>query len=299
MQLHQLEYFKVVARLEHFTRAAEEIRITQPSLSRAIGRLEAELGTPLFDRQKRRVRLNQPGQVFLQWVERALDELDSGKREVQDLLGVERGVVTLGFLPSVGAQLLPKLLRDFRTEHPGVRFQLYQNPATRLSEQLVDGEVDLCISSPATQHETLAWSSLMTEPIFVAVPPEHKLAAYESIKLNAVAEETFISLKPGNGLRRVIDGFCHQAGFEPEVAFEGDDLATVRGLVAAGLGVALMPAAAWQGTSGLQPRSLGVTDPHCQRTLSIAYVKGRYLPPVAELFREFSIEYFARSEPGD
>src|SRR5690349_12115287 len=120
MELQQLKYFQTVARLQHFTRAAEELYISQPSLSRSIARLEEELGAPLFDREGRQVRLNRLGQTFLKRVERVFNELEVGQRELQDLIGPEKGLVAVAFLHTVGVRLLPLLLSAFRAEHPNI-----------------------------------------------------------------------------------------------------------------------------------------------------------------------------------
>nr|WP_309485169.1 LysR family transcriptional regulator [Thermoactinomyces daqus] len=148
MEWQQLEYFRVVARLEHFTRAAEQLAISQPALSRSIAALEEEIGVPFFKREGRSVRLNRYGHLFLQHVERALAEIEKGKKKIDDLLNPERGLVSLAFLHTLGAQLIPSLLREFREANPFVRFQLYQNSAQHILTQLEAGEIDLCFTSP-------------------------------------------------------------------------------------------------------------------------------------------------------
>jgi len=289
----QLKYFQTVAHLEHFTRAAQELYISQPSLSRSIARLEEELGAPLFDREGRQVHLNHLGRPFLRRVERAFYELEEGRRELADLIGPERGLVALDFLHTVGAHLLPGLLSSFRGEHPQVSFRLFQNGAAVMLNQLESGDIDLCISSPLEGRIGINWANLMTEELFLAVPPGHPLAARNSVRLDEVAEEYFISLKPGYGLRTIADQLCQQAGFVPKIAFEGEEITTARGLVAAGLGVALIPAMAWQGIAGPLPVQLHVEEPVCQRTIALAWVEGRYLSAAARIFRQFVVDYFA------
>ncbi len=292
MDLAQLKYFQMVARLEHFTRAAEELYISQPSLSRAIARLEEELGAPLFDREGRQVRLNRLGRTFLRRVDRVFVEIEEGKREMQDLIGPEHGLVALAFLHTVGAQLLPEMLRAFREQHPHVTFQLSQNSTSFMLNQLEAGEIDMCIATPVPGHEGLGWAELMKEELFLAVPPGHRLAEYESVDLAEAAEEDFICLKSGYGMRSISDDLCHQAGFSPKVAFEGEELATVRGLVAAGLGVALVPTLGWQGVSDPMPVRIHIRKPISERTISLAWVENRYLPAAAGLFRQFVMKYF-------
>jgi DNA-binding transcriptional LysR family regulator len=296
MELQQLKYFQTVARLQHFTRAAEELYISQPSLSRSIARLEEELGAPLFDREGRQVRLNRLGQTFLKRVERVFNELEVGQRELQDLIGPEKGLVAVAFLHTVGVRLLPLLLSAFRAEHPNISFRLFQNSAGVMLNQLEEGEIDLCISSPLYDKPGLGWAHLMTEEIFLAVPAGHRLAHRKSVKLWEAADEYFISLKPGYALRNIADGLCRQSGFEPKVAFEGEEITTARGLVAAGLGVSLVPGLAWQGVTDPLPVRLHIEEPVAQRTISLAWVENRYLSAAARLFRDFVIEHFAELE---
>ncbi|MBE3559006.1 MAG: LysR family transcriptional regulator [Ktedonobacteraceae bacterium] len=291
MDLLQLRYFQTVARLEHMTHAARELAIAQPSLSQTIARLEEELGAPLFDRQGRQIRLNQPGRLFLQHVERVFSELEQGKREIADLTGLERGHVALAV---IGSYLLPDLLKAFLSLYPHISFRLFQQHSTlTVLHQLENSNIDLCITSPPIQQPGIGWVSLITEEIFLVVPPHHRLAGAGSIRLGEVAHETFVGLKPGNSMRDITDDFCRRAGFTPNVAFEGDEPEVVRGLVGAGLGIAFWPALAWRNPSVSGVVRLHVTEPVCQRTIGLAWLQGRYLSLAARRFREFVIDYFA------
>ncbi|NWJ48376.1 MAG: LysR family transcriptional regulator [Chloroflexi bacterium] len=292
MELQQLKYFLSVAKLQHFTHAAEELFISQSSLSRAVAHLEEELGVPLFERQGRQVKLNRMGQLFMRKVENALKELEDGRRELEDMNSSEKGQMALAILPTVGVHLLPGLLSTFRAEHPLITFRLFQNSATAMIDQLERGEIDLCISAPVIEKTQVSWEVLMTEEMYLAVPPGHRLANRPCINLVEVAEDNFISLKHGYGLRDLADNLCREAGFEPKIAFEGEEIGTARSLVAAGLGVALIPALAWQGVIDPLPVQLKVEKPLCQRQIGLAWVDSRYLSAAAQLFRQFAITYF-------
>lgn len=293
MDLQQLRYFQTIARLQNMSRAAEELYVAQPSLSRAIARLEEELGAPLFDRLGRQIRLNQLGRVFLHRVEQAFAELEEGKREVADMAGLEQGLVGLAVLYTVGAQLLPEILGAFRKDHPSIRFHLFQNGAHALINQLRKGEIDLCISFPKPEQSDIGWAPLRTEEIFLAVAPDHRLAGRGSVYLSEVAHDPFIGLKREYGLREITDHFCQLAGFEPRITFEGDEIVMVRGLVAAGLGVAFIPALALRNASEPTVSCLHISDFPCQRTIGLAWLQERYLTASVQLFRQFVIEYFA------
>lgn len=159
---------------------------------------------------------------------------------VADVANAEHGELRLSFLPAFGSWLAPALVGAYREEHPAVRFRLAQRGTAALLAALDQGDADLVLIGPRPADKRFAWHSLITGPLLLAVPPHHRLAGRSSVKLEEVADEPFVALQPGNGLRTLADQLCRTAGFEPRIAFEGDEVATLRGLVAAGLGVALV-----------------------------------------------------------
>lgn len=295
MDLLQLRYFQTVARLEHMTKAARQLSIAQPSLSQTIARLEEELGVPLFDRKGREIRLNQFGMVFLRRVERIFGELEDARHEIADLAGMEHGRIALAV---VIPQILPDLLRSFLAEHPHVSFHLFhQHSSETVKQQLEQGEIDLCITSPPIEQTGIGWISLMREEIYLMVPPDHRLGSRASIHLREVEHEPFISLKPGNTMRDLTDNCCRQAGFTPRVAFEGDEPSTLRGLVTAGLGVAFISELVLRNVadpSVIVP--LRIEEPRCDRIIGLAWRKEHYLSQAAQYFRDFVIQYFKKIE---
>jgi DNA-binding transcriptional LysR family regulator len=289
MDLLQLHYFRTVARLDHVTRAAEELRVAQPALSKTIARLETELGVPLFDRRGRRVLLNACGRAFLRHVERAFREMEDGRQELADLAGLEGGTVTVA---ATTLRLLPGLLGAFRDRYPGVTFRLSQASTAEMQERLADGEIDLCLASAPIAGPAFRSVALFTEEILLAVPPHHRLAERRRIPLGEVAAEPFISAKRGYWSRDLTDDACRQAGFIPDIICEGDEPGAIRSLVAAGLGVAFLPTSARQAGAGPKVAWLHVTEPVCQRTVSLAWREDRYLSAAARQFRQFTAEYF-------
>lgn len=285
MDWNQLNAFRVIARLGHLTQAARELAISQPALSRSLARLEEELGFPLFDRCHKRLELTRGGRLFLAHLDRGLREIEEGRQQALDLLHPERGCVSLSFLHSLGTQLVPGLLRDFRRQRPQVRFQLYQNSTTALLAQLRSGLADLCLCSFATPPAHLAWTPLFDEEVFVAVPKEHPLARRSSLRLQEIAAEPLITFKANYGLRLLADDLLRQAGVRPRITFEGEEIMTVAGLVEAHLGVALIPHLA--GLEHLQLSFLSVADLPCRRTIGLAWQRERYLSPPARQFRDF------------
>lgn len=288
MELLQLKYFQTVARLEHMTHAAEELHIPQPALSKTISLLEKELGVLLFDRRGKYIYLNEYGRTFLKGVDQALTALDNVKHELNDLSGKEFGDIKLVILSA--SPLIPDLLASFRKQHPHINFNLIQHFSNSVSAT----DFDLCISSSPLKLDNTTTIPLITEEIFLAVPLDHPLAKRESIKLIEAANDDFISLKRGKDLRKITDAFCNYSGFSPNIIFESDDPSTVRGLIKASQGIAFMPSISWGGSTGTSMKLLHIEEPICERTISLTFKTERYLPHAACLFREFTIDYFAK-----
>lgn len=290
----RLEHFVAVAHEQHVTRAANRLGIPQPTLSRAIARLEADLGVSLFQREGRALRLTPQGRELLVYAERALRELATGWDRLAENAGIEHGKVTFAFLHTLGSDAVPALLREFRTEHPGIRFQLVQGGTAMMLAGLRAGDIDLCLVSPLPDEPGVVARPLEEEPLVLVVPVEHRLARRRRVRLAEIAAEEFVGLEPGYGLRRITDELCRRAGFVPRVAFEGEEVDTVRGLVAAGLGVALLPA---DPRGRPEVAEVPVAAPRASRTIALAWPRGRTETPAAAVFREFVLAHAGRIRP--
>lgn len=280
----RLAQFAAVARLEHVTRAAQLLGMPQPTLSRAVARLEEELGVDLLARQGRTVRLTRAGRLLLGSVERALAELERGAEAARAEADPASGRVAFGFLHTMGTDAVPALLRGFRAVQPQIRFQLVQDYTAAMLERLRAGELDLCLVSPLPDAPDLTARPLDEQRLALVVPDGHRLAGRRRIRLAEVAREPFVAVERGYGLRAITDGFCAEAGFVPRIAFEGEDAETLRGLVAAGLGVALLPPALVARPGVVE---LEVTAPRTRRAIGLAWAAGRPLTPPVATFRDF------------
>lgn len=291
MEWEQLEYFQTLARMQHVTKAAKSLSITQPALSRSIARLENHLGVPLFDRQGRSISLNQYGHIFLRRVQAMMKEYTEGKEEIQALLKPNQGVVSLGFLHTLGTTLVPDLIGSFQQEYSNISFQLKQNHSYWLLERLKSGDLDLCLLASIKPENPIQWIKLWSEELFVFVPNDHPLASRESITLNEIAGERFILLKKGYALRMTVDELFEKADIQPNIMFEGEEAATAAGFVAAGLGISILPDL--KGLDQSKITKIRVSWPECQRVIGIAWIKGRFLSPVAETFKQYVISHFS------
>lgn len=291
----RLRQFAVVAREEHLTRAAEILGVPQPTLSRSIARLESELGVPLFTRPGRSIQLTRHGRVLYDASERIVASLAASLTRLVEETDPERGRVALGFLHTLGGEAVPRLLRDFREGRPHVRFALVQGSSEALLGRLREGEIDLCLTAPLPgAADGVTARELDEQRIDLFVPAGHRLARRGlGVRLAEAAGEDFIGLEPGYGLRAISDELCRAAGFEPNIAFEGEEADTARGLVGAGLGVSLLPATA---SSLLDPavRALRITAPKAARTVGIVWMTDRPLTAPAAAFRDFALSYAGR-----
>jgi DNA-binding transcriptional LysR family regulator len=290
MDLLQLRYFHAVARHEHVTRAAEELHVGQPSLSRTLGRLERELGVRLFDRDGRALRLNRFGQAFLTRVTRALGELEEARRELVDTAGLEQGVVAIA---SETLLTVSDLLAEFLRSNPGIRFRLYQSTAHRMLEQLKAAEVDLCFASQPLEGALLRSVVLADEDVLLAVPPAHRLAGRERVRIRELAGEPFITAREGYWLRALANRLFSAARVEPSFACESDEPAAIRGLIGAGLGIGLLPVIARETASEPVVAWTRVQASGCRRTVSLVWRRDAYLSLAAQHFRDMVINRFA------
>lgn len=261
MELNQLEYFVALAHIKNFTKAAKSLNVSQPALSRSISRLEKDLNIPLFIRDSRKVNLTQYGQTFLTYAERILQELETARQDITNMAEPDSGVVNLSFMHSLGVYLVPELLKEFRKIYPKIQFRLSQNHSFLLSKQLFKGESDLCLCSSPINSESIAWVPLLTEELFIIVPSTHRLAHRSSINITEVASEPFITLKPMYGLRTKTEHIFEVASIRPKIRFEGDEIVTVASLVAANLGVSLVPKI--PGMEHLDIKFISVDSPKC------------------------------------
>ena len=294
MDTDALRWLQQVADGTTVTEVSDLESVTQSGVSRALARLEAQIGTPLLRRSGRTLRMTHAGAVFKPHLDALLHHLDDGIAAVSQLIDPDTGVVALAFQQSLGTWLVPDLARSFRAAHPGVRFQLTQVRDEPNSVPLDGGNADLELGTrrpPNSPDVSLHTRLIALEPLRLALPHEHRLAGQRQVRLADVAAEPFIGLRPASALRRLTDELCDQAGFRPEVIFEGDDLSNVRGFVAAGWA---SPSSPRRAPDHRRPRSGPVVyrellDPGAVREIFLTWSAERRLLPATDLFRRHVI----------
>ncbi|WP_256756808.1 LysR family transcriptional regulator [Cohnella sp. WQ 127256] len=293
MELRQLQYFVHVARLQHVTKAAEELHVAQSAVSRQIHRLEEELGIPLFMQRGRNVQLTPVGQLFLRRAEAVLGDLDRAVMEIHEFIDPEVGEIRLGFPHSLGIHLVPQVVAAFRKLHPNVKFRFRQGMYPSLIRDVVDAEVDIAFISPFPEKsEQVTGEVILTEELFAILPKTHKFAMEDSIRLSDLKDENFVLFSSGYSLRPIVWDACKEAGFTPKIGFEGEESGTIRGLVAAGMGVSLLPEMAMYETSSMMPAVVKISEPHVTRTIGLIRRTGEKLPLVVQIFHEFLLDFF-------
>jgi len=279
MELHQLRYFVAVAETGSFTRAAEREGVTQPTLSEQILRLESKdkgIGRRLFDRLGRKVVLTDAGQVLLGHAQGVLAAMGEAERAVRD--SGEGGRLRVGAIPTVAPFLLPPAVTRFRKDHPAVQLLLKEDLTERLLADLLSGELDVALMALPIRDERLHVEKLFSEPLVVALPPGHKLAAKAEVKLADVVDEPFILLDDVHCFGDQVLSFCHRGGLEPRVVCRGEQIVTLLAMVAAGQGISVVPemAAVADVAKNCVYRPLGKPVP--SRTLCAVWHKQRYRP---------------------
>lgn len=297
MEIFQLRYFVTAARLLHFSRAAEELYISQPSLSLQIGRLEAELGAALFHRQGRRVTLTDAGQTLLPFAERILEQEAEARRVVQQVRGLERGRLSLCALPALDQHLLPPWLARFRREHPGVEIRVRElRPARAIAQAILSGQADLGFVHLPCDTEGLEARALVRDPLTLVVPEGHLLAAQPTADLAEAAGEDFVWVHDAQEADHPLYAACLRAGFRPRIVCQSGSAQGVLALVATGLGIALLPRLAVEERPGI--RVLPLSSPDQFRTLAVLW-RPDALSHASRRFLELCTPSSETLSPGD
>lgn len=243
MELRHLRYFVTLAEELHFGRAAEKLHIAQPPLSQQIQQLEAELGFQLFHRTKRTVQLTAAGQVFLSEVQGILRQLDRAVQIGRQISRGEMGQLAIGFVSSTAYNVLPPILRKFRTRVPGVNLELHEMTTDRQLQWLREGQIDVGFLRPPVEEDIFNFEIVFEEPLVVALPETHPIANQSSVSLRSLSNELFILFpRPiAPGLYDRIISLCQQVDFSPTVIQEAIQMQTIVSLVAAQMGIAIVP----------------------------------------------------------
>lgn len=302
VNLRQLQYFRAIAELEHYTRAAEKLYVSQSNLSHSIQELESELNVEFFVRKGRNIKLTKYGELFLPYVEKALDTLDLGVAKLQDFINPNSGTVVIAGFPSV-AQFVPDIIVRYVSEtgRVGVRLQFNQEDTYfGLRDQLLAGTVDLVFATHIDDSRVGA-AAIGEHQVALLVPKGHRLARLDSIDLRELDGEDFVAFDNNCQLRADTDKIFAELGISPRITMETAQDIIIYGLVAAKHGVAITPRPLGAPPYGV--KILPIANEMPPRELYIMWNKEQYTPPAAEYFRDFVVrsgavfnDFFERSE---
>jgi len=286
LNVARLRVLREVVRAGSLSAAAQQLSYTQSAVSQQVAALEAEAGIKLLERTNRGVRPTEAGSRLVAHAEAILARLQAAEEELAELAGLRAGSLRLASFASAGSTLLPAAVARFRAAHPGVELTLAEGEPEEIAPRLCAGEFDLALLFSFAAGEPLAaladqleLALLAHDPMYLALPADHRLATRKTLRLRDLSEETWIQTSANSACARYVVRACHTAGFEPRVGFESDDYLTVQGLVAAGVGVALIPRLALAaGHDGIVVRALAPRPP--RREVLVATRRGDQTPAV-------------------
>lgn len=287
MTLLQLQYFKTLAHVLHYTQAAAQLHIAQPSLSYSIKELEKELGVKLFEKDSRHVRLTIYGEQFLPYAERALSMLDEGVGVLQQMAEHAQQVVRLGYFHSISASLIPSVMLGFYGQegNQNIRFQFVEAPSFDLYQQLKKGELDLAFC--LHQDEELQSATIMRQPLYLAVPEYHPLAERRSVRFEDFAKEPVVMLDKPSSLRTQLDQIYLQRGVTPKVVFEVRECNAALQYVALRFGVSVLPQVPAMENEKVAVIPIQDEEQAFVRTVYFSWLKTRPLSPAARRVRDY------------
>lgn len=292
MELRQIHYFIEVAKSEHVTEAALNLHVAQSAISRQIANLEEELGVDLFERAGRNVELTPVGHLFLEHVEVAMLEVDHAVEKVKEFLNPETGIIRVGFPNSLSADTLPNVISSFRDKYPNITLKVQQGGLRYLMESVRKGRMNLAFVTPVPMNEKeLTGRIFFTEEMAALLPDHHFLADQHAIHLDQLRHDGFVLFRTGIRKNIILDA-CKYAGFNPQIAFEGEDFDTIKNLVASGLGVSLLPETALINQIPLRTVKKSLLGPAITRTVGVITPKKSILVPSEKLFYDFLIDFY-------
>lgn len=284
MELRQLRYFLAVASTQNFTRAAETVHVSQPSLSVQISALEDELGTRLFDRLGRKVVLTQAGELLREHAERVLREVEQATQVVQELQGAQRGRLVVGTLATVNSYLIPPLVSRFKQRFPAVHLQVHAQPSTDIVAALLGNRLDIGICLLPIEDKRLTVEPLFDERLVLVVPSNYPMKK-PRLRMQDLAGLPLVLMPVDYCLRKMVEAECAEARVQPQVVLEMTSPEGILQAVAGGAGVTILPELyVRMRLPGLSLRTIDLCDPVPHHRVGLAYRSGRYQNLAAKEF---------------
>lgn len=288
MKLTHLKYFIELAETKHYTKAAEHLFITQPSLSHAISQLETELGVPLFEKSGRNTNLTIFGKQFLSCAKNTINTLNNGIESIH-LGSIGAGTIRIGMLRFLGVNFIPIIVKKFLTAYPNVdiHFTFGTGVTNTLVSELIDNHYDVIFSSASNINNDFSSITIAKQTLVLIVPTNHPLAQYDSISIEDTLDYPYIYYSQNSGLRAVVDKVFDNVQSKLKIAYEIEETEVIAGLVANNFGIAVVPKMSSFKT--LNIKQIEITSPIVERNIYMTTKNNHYLPPVVENFCQFVI----------
>ncbi|WP_458120958.1 cidABC operon transcriptional activator CidR [Paenibacillus sp. Z6-24] len=290
MDIRHLQYFIEVARLGSFTRAAEALFITQPTISKTIRSLEEELGAPLFNRVGRSVELTDAGKVIEQQAQNIVKSFQSLSSQLDDLRNLKSGHLRIGLPPMIGSRFFPQIIGRFHQMYPNVTIQLFEDGGKKVESDVVNGSLDIGVTVLPVTENILEYFSFTEEKLNLIVPNNHRLAGATEVQMSELAEDFFIIFREDFTLHGRIIEACIRVGFQPRIIYESSQWDLISEMVGAGLGVALLPETI---CNQINPRNIHIisnVQPVIPWHLGVIWHRERYLSFAAREWLRFTRE---------
>lgn len=291
MRIDELAYLRALAEDGHVPYAAEALGISQSTLTRAIGRLEADAGVELFDRHRSRLELNRYGEILLVHALRAQTELDNAQSRIDELRDPSAGLVSIAYVSSLGGWLIPRIVSEYRQLLPDIRFVLDGGKADSVLDALRSGSADVAFLSPEPRDPDIEWRPLTSERLALGVPVGHVFADRTSLAASDLEQTEFLAMTTDSGLRQIADAYFARHGVVPRVTMEVSELSTLRGLVRAGVGIAVLP-----DSTSMEGVMLVPLDDEAVRVIGVATSRARAVSPAVEQFVRFVREEWVSAQ---
>lgn len=282
MEFHQLRYVCAIAETGSFSRAAERCHVAQPSLSQQVLKLEEDLGAKLFDRLGRSIRLTEAGRAFLPHARSILHQMEAARTGVIGKRNDMRGSVAVGVIPTIAPYLMPRYTADYAKKYPDARLRIVEETTPVLVESLRNLSIDIAVLALPLRHKEFEMFPLRTEPLFAVLPKDHRYAGAKSLSLKDLRGEQFVMLRDGHCFRDLSIAACARARITPRIAFESGQFSSLLGMVAAGVGITLVPEMAVDRSAACS--YIRISDARATRTIVAAVLRGRSFNRVQQAF---------------
>lgn len=293
MTLQQLYYFRVLAKIQHFTKAAEVLLIAQPSLSYSISQLEKELNVELFERNGRNIKLSYLGERFLEYVGKSLDTLDEGVMMLKTLADSSTGEVSLGYIYSVSSKFIPGMIKKFYEDDSNklIKFSLVQNLNEQLLKDLKSNKIDLAICPKP--EKGFKYAKIFKQQLYLIVPKKHRFSQKKCIAITDIIDEPFVALSKSSYLRNIVDDIFKKSNFSPNIVFEAEECNAVISYVSLNFGISIVPEIP---SMYKHVNTVKICNLPLEREIYLCWTDDKYLSPAAIKVKDFIINNFSLTE---